>query len=286
VRNGNPDIEAEQAPSGAFPCLIDFGGGVERYDENGFTTALVLRRLRRLRMPFPGIARSLDFLESCASEPHGAFSFWPPTVAVAQETGLPADADDTATITLELYAQGRRSREQARATVVDVLVAAAAAWPLSPPVPWWRPGAFPTWLRADGLDRDRVVDCAVNANVVALMASIDARDLPGYAEAVAMITAAVEWCAQASSADTMARVDAIAPYYASPGAVVRVLDDAVWCGVSELAPVRDHLATLVETRSTDDTALWRNAYSGPVWRCRALQLLAAHGAPPSAPGPT
>jgi hypothetical protein len=273
------ELEAEQAPSGAFSCVIDFGGGVESHDENGFTTALVLRRLRRLGIPFSGIGRALDFLESCASEPPGAFSFWPPTARFARETGLPADADDTATITLELYAHGRRSRAQARATLVDVLVAAAATWPLSPPVPWWRPGAFPTWLRADGLDRDRVVDCGVNANVLALMAGIDARDLTGYAEALAMIAAAVDWCARATPADTAARVDAIAPYYASPGAVLQVLDDAVWCGVAELAPVRDRLTGRVGPRSTDDTALWRNAYSGAVWRCRALQLLPANGAP-------
>src|ERR1044072_8148896 len=105
------DLLAEQAPSGAFPCVIDWGGGRSRRDENGFATALVLRRIRRLGWSSPGRDRALDFLESCAVEPPGAFAFWPPPARPPWAAGTPPDADDTAVIPLELYACGRRSRE-------------------------------------------------------------------------------------------------------------------------------------------------------------------------------
>lgn len=269
-----PDVDAEQAASGAFPCTIDWGGGVVTPDENGFATALVVRRMRRLGITSPSVERALDFLETCAAEPAGAFAFWPPSPRPAWAAGLPPDADDTAVITLELLAHGRRTRDQARDALVEVLVASAQGRPLLPGPPWWRAGVFPTWLRLDGVDRDHVLDCGVNANVVALMAVLDARDLPGYDEAVDMVVAAVGWCAQGVVADAALRADSIAPYYASPSAVLEILDDAVWCGAAELAGARDTFAALVGDIPRDVTALWRNAYGGPVWRCRALGLLA------------
>jgi hypothetical protein len=112
----------------------------------------------------------------------------------------------------------------------------------------------------------------VNANILALMASLDARELPGFAEAVDMIVA-VDWCEQGGSGGAVKRADAITPYYASPRAVAQILDDAVSCGATELAGSRDRLAALVGTAPEGETALCRNAYAGPVWHCRALQLL-------------
>jgi len=61
--------------------------------------------------------------------------------------------------------------------------------------------------------------------------------------------------------------------HASPCAVAQILDDAVWCGATELAGSRDRLAALVGAAPEGETALWRNAYAGPVWHFRALQLL-------------
>lgn len=269
------DLDAQQAPSGAFPCVIDWGGGRETRDENGFATAIVLRRLRRLGISSRGVGRALDFLESCAAPTGGAFSFWPAAARPPWAVGIPPDADDTAVMTLELYAQGRRTRAQARETLVDVLVAAAGSRPLLPGPPWWRAGAFPTWLRFDGLDRDHVLDCGVNANVLALMASLDARDLPGFVEAVDMVVAAVAWCQHDDPGEAALRADSIAPYYASPRAVWHILDDAVWCGVTELAEARDHFTALIGSAPAGGNALWRNAYGGPVWRCLALDLLDA-----------
>jgi len=268
-----PDLEAEQAPSGAFPCVIEWRRRSDACDENGFATALVLRRMRRLGIRFAAIERSLDFLETCAAEPSGAFSFWPRATRPAWAAGVPPDADDTAVITLELYAHGRRSRAQAQDTLVDVLIASLTGRPVPPGPVWRRAGVFPTWLDSDRADRANIVDCAVNANALALMASLGERELPGFAEAVAMIVAAVDWCEQGGSGRAAKRADTIAPYYASPHAVVQILDDAVWCGATELAGSRDRLAALVGAAPEGETALWRNAYAGPVWRCRALQLL-------------
>ena len=117
-------------------------------------------------------------------------------------------------ITLELYAHGRRSRAQAQDTLVDVLIASLTGPPVLPGPVWRRAGVFPTWLDLDGADRANIVDCAVNANVLALMASLDERELPGFAEAVDMIVAAVDWCEQGGSGRAAKRADTIAPYYA------------------------------------------------------------------------
>ena len=271
------DLDAQRARSGAYPCVIDWGQGLWSRDENGFATALVLRRARRLGIHLNGLDVSLDFLESCAAQPPGAYAFWPPATRPAWAVGIPPDADDTAVITLELYAHGRRSRDQAASVVADVLVPAALGQPLRPGPPWWRAGAFPTWLRAGGADRHDVLDCAVNANVLALMAVLDARDQPGFAASVDLVRAAVQWVAEAGPDSVAMRADSIAPYYATPAAVAHILDEAVWCGVQELAEARDLLAALVAGAAggaADPGALWRNAYDGPTWRCDALLRLA------------
>ena len=109
-----PDLEAEQAPSGAFPCVIEWRQRSDVCDENGFATALVLRRMRRLGIRSAAIERSLDFLETCAAEPSGAFSFWPRATRPAWAACVPPDADDTAVITLELCAHGRRHERRHR----------------------------------------------------------------------------------------------------------------------------------------------------------------------------
>ena len=154
-----------------------------------------------------------------------------------------------------------------------MLIASLTDRPVLPGPVWRRARVFPTWLDLDGVDCANIVDCAVNANILALMASLDARELPGFAEAVDMIAAAVDWCEQGGSGGTAKRADTIAPYYASPRAVAQILDDAVWCGATELAGSRDRLAALACAAPEGETALWRNAYAGPVWHCRALQLL-------------
>jgi hypothetical protein len=272
------ELEAEQAPSGAFPCLINWGRDSGADDENGFATALVLRRMRRRGIRSAVIGRSLDFLEACAAEPsgpRGAFSFWPGATRPAWAAAVPPDADDTAVITLELCAHGRRTRAQALDTLVDVLIASLTGPPAFPGPAWRRAGVFPTWLDLGGADRANVVDCGVNANVLALMASLGARELPGFAQAVDMIDAAVDWCGQDASGAAAKRADTIAPYYASPHAVAQILDDAVWCGATELTRARDRLLALIGPAPAGPVPLWRNAYTGPVWHCRALDLLTA-----------
>jgi hypothetical protein len=278
------ELEAEQAPSGAFPCLIKWGRGPSAYDENGFATALVLRRMRRRGIRSAATERSLDFLEACAAGPPGAFSFWPRATRPAWAAAVPPDADDTAAIILELCAHGRRTRAQALDTLVDVLIASLTGPPAFPGPAWRRAGVFPTWLDLGGADRANVVDCGVNANILALMAALGARELPGFAQAVEMIDAAVDWCGQDASGGAAKRADTIAPYYASPHAVAQILDDAVWCGATELMRARDRLLALIGPAPAGEIPLWRNAYAGPVWHCRALDLLTA-GKPGREPDP-
>jgi len=254
--------------TGAVQCEVTWPDGRSKRDENGFATALVLRRLRRAGRPRP--ARALDFLESCADQRSGVFRFWPSAATPPWAHGVRADVDDTAVITLELWAHGRISRDQALDTVYDVLMPALTGAPPRPGPAWLRAGVFGTWLAADEAERPPVIDCGVNANVLALLAALGRADLPGYDAAVEMITNAVGWCVAGPPDERERRLDSIAPYYAHPAVVADVLADAVWCGASELEPARDRLDELVAAAGGDRSALCRNAYSSPVWRCPAL----------------
>jgi hypothetical protein len=254
--------------TGAVQCEVTWPDGRAERDENGFATALVVRRRRRAGIRPP--AGALDYLQSCAAAPPGAFRFWPPAATPVWARDVPADVDDTAVITLELWAHGRLTRDQALDTVFDVLMPTLTGAPPACGPPWIRPGVFGTWVAVDGTARPPVVDCGVNANVVALLAALDRADLPGYAAAVEMITAAVAWCAAGPREERDRRLDSIAPYYAHPAAVADVLADAVWCGAAGLAPALGQLDELLVGAGGDRSALCRNAYSGPVWRCRAL----------------
>ncbi|MEU4428268.1 hypothetical protein AB0F81_47255 [Actinoplanes sp. NPDC024001] len=258
------DLEALQQPDGCFPSRVTAPGSC-RLDRNGFVTALVVRALRDV----PGAGRirdrALDLLRRCASErTPGAYRFWPAGEQPAWAPRLPADVDDTAIITRELLRHGRIDRATALRTACHVLLPqrATAGRELSPP--WIVPGAFHTWITRE--KRGNPVDACVNVNVVALLAALDARHLPGYAEAVRTVTGAVAW----AGADP-ARRRAITPFYPDPYALREATEHAVECGATELAPV---LPRLPAGSGTPAAPVCCSAYGHTYWWCPALDLRA------------
>jgi hypothetical protein len=280
-------LRAEQAPSGAFCCTIVYADHKEQ-DGNGFATALVLRGLRRLGHS-PGLdgtrRRALDFLERCADpEIPGAYGFWPIAERPPWAQGIPADSDDTAVLALELYRHERRTLRQTRDTVYEVLVPRLLTHFDRSGPPWIRPLTFPTWLSRDGARRANPVDCCVNANVLALMAVCGLQHLPGYDESCAMIAAALAWAAAPEKGledvarQRTLRLRTLTPYYPDPAAFLTAVTHAVACGVDALQPALERLRDLcVQARppAAARGALCSNAYGGYIWRCRALDLVAA-----------
>lgn len=275
---------AEQDDGGGFACTVTHRDGRVDIDRNGFTTALVLRELAG-RPPDPmldGIrARALTLLERCA-DPRmpGAYGFWPPGERPAWGRSVPPDCDDTAVLMLELLRAGLRSHEEARDTVYEVLVGSLCTDVTAPGPRWRRPLTFTTWLDPAFERRANAIDCAVNANVLALMATVGLTELPGYAESAAMIDAAVGEALGAEGRERRLRLWSVAPYYPDPRVFAVILEHAVACGVEELRRASEHLGKALPSVvvPSGDHALCGNAYGGPSWRCPAFEIARA-GAP-------
>lgn len=243
---------AEQAPDGAFLSYVRDTRGPRpreaRPDRNGFVTALVLRSLRRglaaevdpreSQALQRGIRQAMDFLEACCDpELAGAFRFWPRGLAPSWAAELPADADDTAVLALELRRRGRLSRGDLRRIVQRVLIpsrrwsrrALRARRRQGTVAPWILDGAMPTWL---GEGPKPVIDAAANANVCALYAVAGAKGLEGYTDACAQVASALAWAGGEAP-----RLAAIAPYYGHAGELSRAVLHAIEAGATELAPL-------------------------------------------------
>ena len=270
-------LRAEQDGGGAFACRVTHRDGREELDHNAFATALVLRELARLPAyrGMDGVRRrALDFVERCAdARIPGAYGFWPTAERPPWGRSVPADCDDTAVVSLELMRAGRRTAQSTRDTVYDVLVAALRTdVPACGPV-WVRGLTFPTWLGPDFRERANPIDCAVNANVLALMARCGLAHLPGYAEAIAMIGAAVAWVQRGPAAERPLRLASMTPYYPDARVVGIILAHAVACGVDGLRPAAQRLRMLLRSSMYGDHVLCGNAYGGPAWRCAAFELV-------------
>jgi hypothetical protein len=275
-------LRAEQGPGGGFRCSIHHPGGAVETDENGFATALVLRRLAaRERSGAMAAVRgaALDFLERCSAPGlPGAFGFWPPEARPAWGRRVGPDVDDTAVISVELWRAGRRTLADLRDTARDVLAAALVTEPSAPHPPWIRPMVFPTWLGPTSRGPGNPIDCAVNANVVALMAACDARDLPGYREASEMIEGAIASACEAPPDRRWLQLRTLTPYYPDPFLFLETIEHAVACRALDLRASGARLARLlrgVPVPAAARGALCSDAYGGPVWRCRALALAGA-----------
>jgi len=257
-------LAALQHPDGCFPSTV-VGRHATRADRNGFTTALVVRALRDAPGAEPIRSAALEYVATCAAPcPPGAFGFWPQRARPGWAPHLPPDADDTAIMTIELLRAGRISRREALRTAASVLLRHRLAESRSIRPPWVVPGAFLTWLASP--DPPNLVDCCVNANVVALLALLDATDLPGYGAAVATVSAAVAW-----AGERPARHRAITPFYPTIAGLHESVEHAVECGAAELAPTLAALRQIDEGPAPGpDTGWCCSAYSATVWRCAAL----------------
>jgi hypothetical protein len=267
-------MRSMQTPAGAFATEI-VARDMKWPDENGFTTALVLRALHG--MPRDAAleavcSRALDFVERCASpRVPGAFGFWPADTRPAWARGVPEDLDDTAVMTIELARSGRLSRQDVLRTACKVLLANridTIKEPVRPP--WIVPGAFRTWISQDrGVPN--IVDCCVNANAVALMAYAEASHLPGFGEAIETIARGIQWAGRCPS-----RLRSLTPFYATPFELLEALAHAVACGASRLRGSLERLRAAIGPRDpAADTRICSSAYGETVWRCPAVLVARA-----------
>ena len=211
-------ILAAQDERGAFASFVA-SAGREIDDRNGFITALVVRTLGHGQLPHRlhhARQRALDYLERCERRgAPGTFGFWPEEDRPPWAPDLPADADDTAVIALELHRAGRRPLDWLRRVALTVLLPFRVAAPEIESEPAWiRPGVFRTWL-AHRLPNP--VDCVVNVNVMALLASAGLAHIAAYRSASGMMDAALDWTGAPGGDRAVLR----APHRAALGAHAR-----------------------------------------------------------------
>jgi hypothetical protein len=269
-------IVAAQSDDGAFRSFVTWRGRVLE-DGNGCITALVVRAIGHGRQParlHDARARALDYLERCErSTAPGMFGFWPESDRPAWAPHLPADADDTSLIALELFRAGRRSldwlRQEALLTLLRFRVLEGEEEPV-----WVRPGVFRTWL-AHG--RPNPVDCVVNVNVATLLAVAGLTHLAAYRAIVSMMGAALE------TANGPAGMAGLSPFYAHPIELRWALTHAVASGANDLQPSLDRvrLTGVGVTGPSVDAPVCCSAYGLRSWSAPLLQLV-RRAAPPGA----
>lgn len=246
-------------------------------DRSGFVAAMVLRSLRH-EPNSPGIAevrrRSLDWLWTCrSSRVPGAFMFWPEDVRPPWATTVPPDVDDTVIMLGELLRHGRIDRIAALRSLCTVVlphrVTPSETWALPD---WVAAGSFFTWIVPAGSPHSHgrpinVIDCCVNANVVALMSMLDARHLPGFDAAVETVLHGLSWAGEDQS-----RLKSLSPFYPSLASLADALEHAVECGADALRAGLRHVRSLAADLLEDDGALCSSAYGRSAWDARALGL--------------
>ncbi len=266
-----------QDPQGGFASFVTSRNGCE-VDCNGFVTAMVLRRLRHVPdvSPWTDIRRqALDWLWSCRStRVPGAFAFWPNWARPSWASNVPPDVDDTAVMLTELLRHHRLDRTTVLRHVCRVIVPCRVTVDETSMLPCWiAPGSFFTWIdgdRTSSLARryaTNVVDCCVNANVVALMACLNATHLPGFDAAVQTIVNGLEW-----AADDVRRLHSLTPFYPSVGSLADAVEHAVECGATALQPALDRLANLAPALKDAGLGACRSAYGRTVWHAPAIDL--------------
>ena len=255
-----------QDAAGCVHSQVHMGDGTVVTDRNVFVTALVLRALDGCDAP--GLTairtRGLDWVERARSaQVPGAFGFWPEETRPAWAALVPPDADDTAVILTQLLRADRVEARDALGVVCRVLLRHRVG-PGDPglrPV-WVRDGCFRTWLLPGGANP---VDVVVNVNVLALLATLDAKHLPGYASAVATVREGLEW-----AAGRPARLSALTPFYAGPAELAEALVHAVHCGVDELAGAARDTSATTPAADRSDRPCVRNAYGAITWTAPAV----------------
>jgi hypothetical protein len=268
-------ILSAQGGNGAFVSFATSPAGTVE-DCNGCITGLVVRAIGH--GPLPGRLhaareRALDYLERCErSAAPGSYGFWPESDRPHWAPELPADADDTALIAVELFRAQRRSLEALRRVALLTLLPFRVRDSERGQDPAWvRPGVFRTWL-ADG--RPNPVDCVANVNIAALLAQAGLTHIAAYRAVVSMLAAAV------AAADGAARTRAplLAPFYAHPAELRWALAHAVASGASALAPSLARVASWCAdaTAPDADRPVCCSAYGRRVWTAPILHRLRHH----------
>jgi hypothetical protein len=138
--------------------------------------------------------------------------------------------------------------------------------------PWIATGSFYTWLAPPALHPTRrpvnVVDCCVNANVAALFARVDARNFPGYREAVDTVNGGLDW------AGTHAlKLSSLTPFYPSPRSLEEAVEHAVECGAFELTDALRRMRSLPRQLVEAGEGVCRSAYGRTVWHSPAVDIV-------------
>lgn len=267
-------IIAGQRSDGAFGCSVERRGETIAEDWNGFVTALTVLALQRIPAAARGAAiiasldRALGYLSSCRrSDRFATYGFWPAGHEPHFAAPLPADADDTALMLLALGSADVVTRAEIRETCCHALLRHRVGAE-HPGPDWIRQGSFYTWLHDDPRN---IVDCAVNANVLALLADQDLLGLPGVSPSIDMIRSAVRW-----AAGDPARLAAATPFYPHPSGLVRAVDRAVSAGVVDLELVAQELAVSVAPTAVqphnDRDLVCSSAYGLISWRAPVVAL--------------
>jgi hypothetical protein len=271
------ELRALQRPDGSFESIITSRRG-RIVDFNGFVSALILRLLRHLP-DSPALSdirrRALDWIWNCHSQRvSGAFSFWPEGMRPGLARKLPPDVDDTAVMLLELLRHGRLDRADVLRSLCKVILPCRVSdKDVVVMPPWVVSGSFFTWITHTASDPTskkvlvNIVDCCVNANVVALMSQIDARHLPGYRSAVQTVLNGLQW-----SAGDEKRLASLTPFYPSPGNLADAMELAVECGVHEFRAGLRQLMSLPADILNMNTDLCRSGYGKISWKSPAVDL--------------
>lgn len=266
-----------QSSIGAFPSVIH-SGDRRHPDWNGFTTAQVLRALRAIPESDPlNNARhlALDFLKRCESpEKPGAFRFWPKGMQPGWIPELPPDADDTSIILIEMVRNKRIDIHAARRIALSVLLPHRLIEVPQPASPWIRPGAFLTWLRPGPFN---IVDCCVNANVIALLSYLGLDGIAGFDETCEMIEKGIKW-----SEDFGFQVRTLTPFYPHPAEFVYAVDHAIECGAKQLEESLKLMRDFGWVQANDyeyskERPICGNAYAGDIWYSQVLDIARKFG---------
>lgn len=265
-----------QSESGAIISHVERCGKT-RPDQNNFITALWLRELRmRCLDQFPIFdmpqALALDCLERSASntsEYSQAYGFWADRLQPEWAAGILDDIDDTAVVNNELLLAGRISAKQLKREFYHLLNSVRVPKSHSSYRPSWvSSGCYYTWL-SNNNSQDNNVDVCANTNVVALLASLDAKTAPGYGAACETIFNAIKW-----AAENVNRLPAITPYYPSPFELLFALEHAIQFGAHELIASHEMLRRLLGGAGIKPTSdICSSAFGKTVWRCKSIDVL-------------
>jgi len=176
----------------------------------------------------------------------------------------PADVDDTSLAAVELARHVRLARRDLVEIACKRLLRARLQGE-QVRSPWVKTGAFMTWLHADG--QPSLVDCTINANVVAMLALAGTKHLPGFEAACATVAAGVDWAGGDAARHWM-----ISPYYPTAGELLLAIRHAVACGAEDLVPAeRDLARCILPDTFHDDSVVFSGAGVKFQWRSPVLQ---------------